>query len=137
MPARPGSNLLLSLVKRVLLLTVSIRPRDVRRQHDAGADAGLLALQADADPALWVRPGPGDPLQGPEMGRDEHLREARRAGFDAEHGGQEIDVRVGAPGVAVGAGGFGVLGPGREAEGQHLPPRRQPLQVMVAEAGAA
>ncbi len=61
--------------------------------------------------------------------------EAGGAGGDAGDEGDEVEGRVGAPGVGVGAGGFGSFGPGGEAELEHLAPRVELRDVVVAEAG--
>src|ERR1700736_68182 len=66
------------------------------------------------------------------MRRNYDLRETRCFWANARHNGQEIIVRMRAPGMRVRARWFRLLGPSCQAKRYHLPPRSEQLQVLVA-----
>src|SRR5579859_5653020 len=69
----------------------------------------------------------------PEVRLDSDLGESRRGGFDSGHGGQQIEIRVGAPGVTIRSRRLRLFGPGGQAEIEHFPPRPKLLQVFISQ----
>ncbi len=69
------------------------------------------------------------------MRLDGNLFKTVPGGVDTRHRGQKIEVRMGAPGVAIGARWFRFFRPGREAQGEHLFPRPKQAEVFVAQPG--
>ena len=57
------------------------------------------------------------------------------AGSDAGDGGEQVVVGVRAPRVRIGSRRFGLLGPRRQAEVEHVPPGLERAEVFVAESG--
>ena len=86
---------------------------------EASVEEGVLHL----DGAFGVRVAGGEGVQLAEVGLDEDGLEAEAGGLDSGDDVEQVEVGVGAPGMGVGAGGLGLLGPGGEAEGDHVAPR--------------
>ena len=69
------------------------------------------------------------------MRLDEHRFESEAGGLDAGDDVEQIEVGMGAPGVGVGAGRLWLFGPGGKAEGDHVAPGLELLDIVVAHAG--
>ena len=70
-----------------------------------------------------VRVASGEGVERTEVRLDEHGLKSKTRGLDSGDDVEQVEVGVGAPGVGVGTGGFGLLGPGGEAERDHIAPR--------------
>src|SRR5690348_11910302 len=64
---------------------------------------------------------------------DQNLGESRCGWFYSGYRVEEVEIRMGAPGVAVGPHGFGLLCPGRQTKLEHLLPRPQQAEIIIAQ----
>ena len=122
----------------ILLLSVPDKETvHILRQGDLRLQFLAFHLVMDRDFTRRMRHGAADFLEFAQVWFDADPLESDGVGVDAQDRAEELDVRAGAPGMAVGPGAehVGVLAPGRHAHGDVFPPGAQPVQIIVPEAG--
>src|SRR5579864_2529658 len=72
-------------------------------------------------------------LELAQMRCDHNLAKSRRRRLDSSHGCEQIEIRMSAPGVAVGASRLRRFRPGRQPQVKHMPPRSKLGEVLVPE----
>src|SRR5690348_12042844 len=105
------------------------------RQRHFGFELRPFECQFHADFAARVWDRSCGMRQLPKKRPNRQATEARRPRIDAEHRPEQLVVRAGAPGMAVGPRRVFLLGPRGEAPLQHGAPRTQQIQVMIAGSG--
>src|SRR5215207_205002 len=130
-------NLLESRAKRLTDARIVQGASDTVGQADAAGQPAVLDTELDVDLAAWVDQRAGDFLQWPKQRCNRHLTETEGGRADAQERGEAVEERVRAPAVAVGAGGLGLLGGGRESLPREIEPELHALEQRIGPAEEA
>src|SRR5271157_117112 len=123
-------------MKLYLLPVPDERPSQGTRQRHIGHQAVRpSALVVDPDLSLRVGECYLKVLETAEVGLDGDLGKAGGGGLNSGDRGQQVEIRVRAPRVAVGSRGLGSFGPRGQTQLQHVEPRAELIQVLIAEPG--
>src|SRR5436853_5224000 len=90
-------------------------------------------VEPQSNLALRMRHTDGHSLQLAEVRANQDFAETRRGWLNAGDRGEQINVRMRAPGMTVRTWRLRRFGPRRQSQLQHLAPRPELIQIVVAE----
>src|SRR6266446_4779928 len=123
-----------AFVKSVSLPSPEQLARNPCRQTDRRINRGILVCVFDFNFTVGVRHSCSDVLERAEIRLNYHGAESGAGGTNSRHDGEQIVVRMGAPGVGIGTRRLRLFCPGSQAKSQHVSPGLQERNVFLAHA---